>query len=87
GAFALAGSAAPASDATRRPERSVTVAHGSVVEMPRDIGAIIEMLRSREQGTYIAEMLAGRDSALARWADRDGRPVTVWVRDTSDIED
>lgn len=87
GAFALAGSAAPTSDATHQPERSVTVAHGSVVDAPRDIGAILETLRSRQEGTYIAEMLAGRDSALARWADRDGQPVTVWIRDSSDILD
>lgn len=84
GALALAGNSAQGSGAP--PARSVTVADGSVAEPPRDIGAILRILRSREEGTYIAEMLAGRDSALARWADRDGAPVRVWIRATSDIE-
>lgn len=84
GAVALAGSSAHGSDAA--PSRSVTVANGSVAEPPRDIEAIRRILRSREDGTYIAEMLAGRDSALARWAERDGLPVRVWVASTSEIE-
>lgn len=33
-------------------------------------------------GTYIDELLALRDSALARWPDRSARPLRVWVDDT-----
>ena len=31
------------------------------------------------RGTYIGEILAERDSALARWPDRTDDPVRVWV--------
>ncbi len=34
-------------------------------------------------GTYIGELLASRDSALARWPDRTARPLRVWVDETS----
>ena len=30
-------------------------------------------------GTYIAEILAGRDSSLTRWPERTERPLRVWV--------
>ena len=32
------------------------------------------------RGTYIDEVLRGRDSSLARWPDRSARPLTVWVQ-------
>ncbi len=32
-----------------------------------------------QSGTYIGELLALRDSALARWPDRTTRPLRVWV--------
>ena len=38
-------------------------------------------------GTYIGEMLAGRDSALARWPDRHGRPLQVWVQSASPVDE
>jgi predicted Zn-dependent protease len=31
-------------------------------------------------GTYIGEMLLERDSAIARWPDRLGRPLNVWIQ-------
>ena len=31
-------------------------------------------------GTYIGEMLTERDSALARWPDRHGVPLRIWVQ-------
>ncbi|MFN2565447.1 MAG: matrixin family metalloprotease [Gemmatimonadaceae bacterium] len=34
-------------------------------------------------GTYIADMLAERDSLLTRWPDRTQEPVRVWVQRTS----
>jgi hypothetical protein len=71
-----------AAAAPRVPDstRAVTVANGTLDDGdPRDVAAIRREIRTRESGTYIAEMLAGRDSALARWADRDGAPVRVWV--------
>lgn len=32
-----------------------------------------------EAGTYIGEILAGRDSSLARWPERSVEPLRVWV--------
>jgi hypothetical protein len=31
------------------------------------------------EGTYIGEILSGRDSALTRWPERTTRPLRVWV--------
>jgi hypothetical protein len=38
-------------------------------------------------GTYIGEILAARDSALARWPDRRDQPLRVWVQPTSHVAD
>lgn len=38
-------------------------------------------------GTYIGEILAARDSALARWPDRRTQPLRVWVQPTSNVPD
>ncbi|HJU64749.1 MAG TPA: matrixin family metalloprotease [Gemmatimonadaceae bacterium] len=45
----------------------------------RDIADIRERLREGMPGTYLGEVLTGRDSALARWPERISRPVRVWV--------
>lgn len=44
-------------------------------------------LRQSESGTYIAEILLARDSALARWPDRKGRPLRVWIQSASSVLD
>lgn len=38
------------------------------------------------RGTYIDELLAARDSAIARWPDRVTRPLRVFVRDGEALE-
>ena len=43
------------------------------------------LLAESAQGTYIAEILAERDSALARWPDRGDSPLTVWIQPVSAI--
>jgi hypothetical protein len=43
-------------------------------------------LAERGEGTYINEMLAERDSALARWPDRQGVPLSIWIQPASHIE-
>lgn len=85
-ASAWLGTAAPA-PFVEESVRAVTVAHGNVDhgDTPRDNEAIRREIRNRQSGTYIGEMLTGRDSALARWADRGDDPVRVWVRSTSSI--
>lgn len=80
----LAGSVAAFRVATASPgaddTRAVTVANGTLDDGdPRDVAAIRREIRTRESGTYIAEMLVGRDSALARWAERGRTPVRVWI--------
>jgi hypothetical protein len=37
-------------------------------------------LDAGSRGTYIDEVLGSRDSSLARWPDRAGRPLTVWIQ-------
>jgi len=44
-------------------------------------------VRDEQDGTYIADILRERDSALARWPDRQGVPLTVWVQPTSSVRD
>jgi hypothetical protein len=43
-------------------------------------------IASSMAGTYIDELLAARDSAIARWPDRVTRPLRVFVRDGDVLE-
>lgn len=45
-----------------------------------------EELRSWPHRTYLAEILAARDSALMRWPDRSAEPIRVWVQDTPSLD-
>jgi predicted Zn-dependent protease len=53
----------------------------------RDIAEIRKRVRSGEAGTYIADILRLRDSSLARWPDRRGVPLKVWVQPASRVAD
>jgi predicted Zn-dependent protease len=44
-------------------------------------------VRNEQAGTYIADILLERDSALARWPDRKGVPLTVWIQPASNVHD
>ena len=44
-------------------------------------------IRMRSSGTYISEILLARDSALARWPDRHGEPLKVWIQPDSRLPD
>jgi hypothetical protein len=48
---------------------------------------VLRPLLKRGQGTYIAEMLAARDSALARWHDLKGVPLSIWIQPQTKIND
>src|SRR4029077_1973590 len=52
-----------------------------------DREALREQLRLRENGTYISEILSLRDSARARWPDRHGEPLRVWIEPASAVDD
>lgn len=48
---------------------------------------VLRRIRQSRAGTYINEILLERDSALARWPDRDGAPLTVWIQPESPVAD
>jgi hypothetical protein len=50
-----------------------------------DAEDIRRRLELSAEGTYIRELLLARDSALARWPDRRGRPLHVWVQPAPDL--
>jgi hypothetical protein len=70
--------AASASDSTsplsRRPVTPVTV---PVAPPVPDLERLLEQSR---HDTYIGDVLASHDSTLARWPDRGGNPLRVWVQ-------
>ena len=45
-----------------------------------------KLIRQSESGTYISEILRARDSALARWRDRRGTPLRVWIQPSSGLD-
>jgi hypothetical protein len=86
----------PLSGTMRAPAARTSVASGGVVANPltrraaereRIRAEVRQRLAERGSGTYISEMLAERDSALARWPDRTGHPLTIWIQPTSDVAD
>lgn len=54
---------------------------------PRELERIRRLLRTHAGGTYIGEMLAARDSSLARWPDRRLDPIRVWIAPSSKVRD
>src|SRR5215210_210181 len=78
----------PASSVVRPAPTRTNVASGGVVAKelsPKAVEAarlkadVRRELTERGGGTYISEMLAERDSALARWHDLNGVPLKVWI--------
>jgi len=52
----------------------------SDVTPARDLDEIRRRIAQNEPGTYIGEILAERDSNIARWPDRTSHPLRVWVQ-------
>jgi hypothetical protein len=52
-----------------------------------DRADVIRRVRDGEAGTYIGDILRERDSSLARWPDRHGIPLTVWIQPRSSVKD
>ncbi len=86
----------PLSSTGRAPRSRTSVASGGVIATPftrrgpereRVKAEVRRRLAEREQGTYIKEILAERDSALARWPDRRGKPLTLWIQWAMDVRD
>lgn len=84
-------SADPEPDASvpRRVER-VAFAPRSDSAAARSADVAAESRRRLQQygsGTYINDVLIAHDSALARWHDRQGTPLHVWVQEAPPIAD
>lgn len=60
----------------------------SVLALSADVAA--ESRRRLQQyasGTYISDVLIAHDSALARWQDRRGTPLHVWIQEAPPLAD
>jgi len=86
--------AAPSATSPRPAEQHTVVSSGSIAHalaaivptlttLPRasdDKAETRRRIRNAEAGTYINDILTARDSALTRWPDRNGVPLTVWIQ-------
>ena len=63
----------------------LVVASGGLPTPQRDIVAIRALLQAHEVGTFIGEILASRDSNIARWPDRRDHAVKVWIEEHSPL--
>ena len=96
GVAATALATLPVSSAMRPEPTRTDLASGGLVarelspraaEDARAKANVRQQLTERGAGTYIGEMLAERDSALARWHDLKGVPLKVWIQPESDVEE
>jgi hypothetical protein len=76
--------AASAGDATPVSPNETVVGSGNAAPA-RDVAAIRQRLIQSQHGTFVEEILAKRDSSLARWADRRSNPVLVWIDERSPL--
>jgi hypothetical protein len=88
----------PVASATTRHDGTASGAIGRALERiapsivvgkteDRDVEAIRRRVKDGEAGTYIGDILRERDSALVRWPDRTGTPLTVWIQPRSEVAD
>jgi len=54
---------------------------------PRDYAEISRLLAEENGATYMDAILAARDGNVARWIERKGNPVSVWVQPTTALKD
>ena len=73
--------------ATQETDSQFTnVASGTVVASD-DRAEVRRKVREGAPGTYIGDILEARDSSIARWADRKGERLTVWIQPRTDVAD
>jgi hypothetical protein len=87
GARSSSGNADQHADARRRSNRPEKRTPLSEAERKRHVEEIRTRLELSAGGTYIGEVLAAHDSALARWPDRRGDPLRVWIQPIARIRD
>ncbi|MDH5233714.1 MAG: M10 family metallopeptidase domain-containing protein [Gemmatimonadota bacterium] len=61
----------------------VTVRRSDLPAPVRDEARIADLLATRGPATFLAAMLADRDSTNYRWPDRRADPVSVWIQDAT----
>lgn len=81
------GTRARASEAPELTPTITVLTSGGTLFRDDDREEIRRTLRRKQSGTYIGEILRARDSALARWPDRNGQPLRVWIQRTSAVDD
>lgn len=69
--------------ASRDGTLSGTIASATYSSRPR---ASLEELLLDQKDTYIARLLADRDSTFERWPDRVEQPLRVWIDSSSAVE-
>jgi hypothetical protein len=70
-------------DSDRSPARRTTPLN----DRARARADVRTRLELSAAGTYIGEVLAAHDSALARWPDRGGQPLRVWIQPLARVQD
>ena len=83
--LAVAGTSSPASRVLETSAGNVARFDNPVRDDDRE--TVRREIRLRESGTYISEILQARDSALARWPDRHGDPLKIWIQPQSNVPD
>lgn len=81
----VASAAAPSGDTVVTSPNERVVSAGALPAPERNIEGIRQHLREFSYGTYIGDILAARDSNIARWPERRTKPVTVWIDDRSPL--
>jgi hypothetical protein len=68
---------------------AVTSVPPMIITAPRydEHAEAMRRLREGAPGTYIGEILRERDSSIARWPDRHGVPLSVWIQPQSTVPD
>lgn len=86
-AVAASPAPAPSLPATMAPEDmgALPLRTAALPAPVRDVAAIRRTLRMRSAGTYIGDILAASDSALARWPDRRVAALKVWVQPVASL--
>jgi hypothetical protein len=54
---------------------------------PKDYTEISHLLTESNGATYMDAILAARGGNVARWVERRGNPVTVWIQPTTTVQD
>jgi len=67
--------------------RALAIVTAPLAGADDDRDDVIRRVRDGEAGTYIGDILRLRDSSLARWPDRNGIPLTVWIQPRSAVKD